>query len=120
MAPRFAELYETYGGDPGFVRELLASFLVAAPTAVAGIGEGLAAGDAGRAATAAHGLKGISLTIGAEALAASCRALVVAGRRGDLPAAHAAYAEAHRHWTDLKPALEHHLGERKQPCENSR
>ncbi len=106
---RFAELYETYGGDTGFVRELLASFLVAAPAAVVGIGEGLAAGDAGRAATAAHGLKGISLTIGAEALADSCRELVVAGRRGDLPAAHAAFAEAHRHWTDLKPALENHL-----------
>ncbi len=120
MGPRFAELYETYGGDTEFVRELLTSFLVAAPAAVAGIGEGLAAGDASRAATAAHGLKGISLTIGAEALADSCRALVVAGRRGDLPAAHAAFAEAHRHWTDLKPALEHHLRERKQPCENLR
>ena len=109
MGFRFDDLYETNGGDTGFVRELLASFLIAAPAAIAGIGEGLAAGDAGRAATTAHGLKGISLTIGAEALADSCRELVVAGRRGDLPAAHAAFAEAHRHWTDLKPALEHHL-----------
>ncbi|HMB07773.1 MAG TPA: response regulator, partial [Isosphaeraceae bacterium] len=109
MGFRFDDLYETCGGDTGFVRELLASFLVAAPAAVAGIGAGLAAGDAGRAANEAHGLKGISLTIGAEALADSCRELVVAGRRGDLPAARAASAEIHRHWTDLKPSLEHHL-----------
>ena len=109
MGFRFDDLYETCGGDTGFVLELLASFLVAAPTAVAGIGEGLAAGDAGRAAIEAHGLKGISLTIGAEALADSCRELVVAGRRGDLPAAHVASAEIHRRWTDLKPSLEHHL-----------
>ena len=106
---RFAELSETYGGETGFVGELLGSFLAAAPGAIAGIGEGLAAGDAVRAATAAHGLKGISLTIGAAALAASCRALEEAGRRGDLAAAEAAFAEVQRRWIDLKPALERHL-----------
>ncbi|MBV8229932.1 MAG: response regulator, partial [Planctomycetaceae bacterium] len=106
---RFAELYETYGGEVGPVGALLGSFLAAAPAAVAGIGESLAAGDAVGAAAAAHGLKGISLTIGAAALAASCGALAEAGRRGDLAAARAAFAEVQRHWIDLKPALEHHL-----------
>ena len=106
---RFAELSETYGGEVGPVGALLGSFLAAAPAAVAGIGESLAAGDAVGAAAAAHGLKGISLTIGAAALAASCGALVEAGRRGDLAAARAAFTEVQRHWIDLKPALEHHL-----------
>jgi len=106
---RFAELSETYGGEVGPVGALLGSFLAAAPAAVAGIGESLAAGDAVGAAAAAHGRKGISLTIGAAALAASCGALVEAGRRGDLAAARAAFTEVQRHWIDLKPALEHHL-----------
>ena len=92
------------------MRELLELFLETAPRCLAAIDAALAADDAGRPAAKAHGLKGICLTIGAEGLAAACRAVEEAGRQGDLPGARAGYAPVCFAWERLRTPLESHVG----------
>jgi PAS domain S-box-containing protein len=106
---RFADLRETYGGGDGFVHDLLTSFLTHAPAAIADIEKSLAAGDVARAAAEAHGLKGISLTIGASALAAAGQQLEAACRGANLTSARSSLAEIVQQWADLKPHLERSL-----------
>src|SRR5262249_6498633 len=70
-----AALEAACDGDAGFARELAASFLESAPRCLDGIRDALAAADPDRVAAEAHGLKGISRTIGADELADACNAL---------------------------------------------
>ena len=58
-------LKDICGGDDEFARELSTSFLESAPRCLAGIEEALRSGDARKLAEEAHGLNGISRTIGA-------------------------------------------------------
>ena len=108
---QFEPLYSRCGDDAGFVHELVASFLDTAPRAMADIEAALAAGDYTRLGAEAHGLKGICLTIGAEALASSCRELEDASRRADRSRACAALAPARSEWAELQVLLATHLGE---------
>ena len=66
-------LIDICGGDDAFARELAASFLESAPRCLGGIEDALRAGDRRDAGREAHGLKGISRTIGADDLADACR-----------------------------------------------
>ena len=95
-------------GDPEFAGELAEVFLESAPRLVAGIAGAIEAGDADRLAAEAHGLKGISLTIGAAELVRTSRALEEAGRRSDLSGAHAAAPECHAAWEELRMSLAGH------------
>ncbi|HEX8202453.1 MAG TPA: response regulator, partial [Isosphaeraceae bacterium] len=105
---RLDALDRLYDGDANLIHELLASALATAPPSIARVEEALAAGDLGRVAAEAHGLKGICLTIGAGAAASSWAALESLGRRGDLPGARAAHAPALAAWEALRAALEAH------------
>ena len=106
--PEWERLLTICDGDPEFAGELAEVFLESAPRLVAGISGAIEAGDAGRLVAEAHGLKGISLTIGAAELVRTSRALEEAGRRSDLSGAHAAAPECHAAWESLRMALAGH------------
>ena len=103
-------LLENCDDDVQFVRELVKSYLDTAPALLAAIDAALAVGDPARVSAEAHGLKGISQTIGIEELASTCRALEDAGRRGDLAAARALSVSIHAAWEEIRAVLEHLLG----------
>ncbi len=86
VEPAWEQLLEKCGGDAEFAGELADSFLGTAQRLIEAVGAALAAGDARRLADEAHGLKGISQTIGAEVLAVASRAVEEAGRGADLAA----------------------------------
>jgi HPt (histidine-containing phosphotransfer) domain-containing protein len=95
-------------GDDAFARELAESFLGSAPPCWDGIQEALRSGDQRRLTAEAHGLKGISRTIGADDLAAACEDLEHALRRGDLTAAAPGVVRIDSAWAALQVALEHY------------
>jgi len=104
--PNLENLMERCGNDAEFARELIDSFLEAAPRSVSAVDRALGAGDAAGAAAEAHGLKGASLTLGADDLAAACRRMEEAGQRGDLAGASAARGPVLEAWARLKASYE--------------
>ena len=108
-APSAGPLHElelVADGDPAFLRELAESFLESAPRCLEDIEAAMATGDAERIARACHGLKGISRTIGAAAIADPCQKAEESARRGDPDAAREAIAPIRPAWDRLRPALE--------------
>ncbi len=97
-------------GDPDFARELAGSFLESAPRCLDAITDALHAADPVRLAAEAHGLKGISQTIGAGELAVACKLLEDAARQADLRAADAQAAQVRAAWEPARAALEQLLG----------
>ncbi len=97
------------GGDEAFQREIAESFLDSSPRCLAGIEQALAAADAKRLIEDAHGLKGISRTIGAGDMAELAGVLEEAGRIGDLAAAAAAMPSLLAAWESIRSSLEQHL-----------
>ena len=94
------------GGDVEFAQELAESFLETAPRLVKGIDAAIGAGDADRLAAEAHGLKGISQTIGAEALAEASHALEEAARSGRLAEAAGLATDLHVAWNVVTAVFE--------------
>jgi two-component system sensor histidine kinase/response regulator len=68
-----ADLENSVGDDPEFLREIVETYLEDAPAQLAAIREGLAGGDAQRAHRGAHTLKSNSASVGAMGLAALCQ-----------------------------------------------
>ncbi len=105
-----AALEANCDGDVDFARELAASFLESAPRCLDGLRHALHAADPERAAIEAHGLKGISQTIGAIELSAACKLLEAAGRRGDLHGAGPMAVRVEAAWQQVRAALEQLVG----------
>jgi HPt (histidine-containing phosphotransfer) domain-containing protein len=80
----FSQALELVGGDREFLAELVATYKVDGAERIAEMRSALAAGAAPDLQRAAHTLKGSSATLGAAALAESCRAVEHAARDGDL------------------------------------
>ena len=99
-------LKDICGGDDDFARELSTSFLESAPRCLAGIEEALRSGDARKLAEEAHGLNGISRTIGAQDQAAACAVLEHAARRGELAVAATEAERVGVEWERLRIVLE--------------
>ncbi len=97
------------GEDEAFAHELAASFLETAPRCLAGIETSLRAEDRETLAAEAHGLKGISRTIGANDLAVACGHLEDAGRRADFATATAVAGRLLVEWEQVRNVLEHLL-----------
>ncbi|MGE5756600.1 MAG: response regulator, partial [Planctomycetaceae bacterium] len=108
---RFDRLEEVTGGNVAFMAELIASFSAASARSLASIEEALTAGDGARLADEAHGLRGMCLTIGAEALAATCRHLEQLGHQGNLTEARLRVARFRSECDGLRVALDRHLEE---------
>jgi len=107
--PLVESLINICGGDEAFAHELAASFLETAPCCLAGIDTSLRSCDSRTLAAEAHGLKGISRTIGANDLAAVCDKLEEAGRKGDFTTAPATASRLLDEWEQVRDALEHLL-----------
>ena len=80
----FADLLETVGGDRGFLRELVETYMADSPSLIAELRAGVAADDAASARRAAHTLKSTSASFGAERLSGLCRQIEAAAAAGNL------------------------------------
>jgi HPt (histidine-containing phosphotransfer) domain-containing protein len=83
-------LLERCGRDEEFARELIDSYVSSAERATMAFRQALEVSDLARVGGEAHGLKGASLTVGAQDLADHSKALEDACRKGDLSAARTA------------------------------
>jgi two-component system sensor histidine kinase/response regulator len=104
--PLLARLSDACGGDDAFARELAASFLESAPRCLESIEDAVQAGNGRGLAAEAHGLKGISRTIGADDLAFACQALEDAVHQGDLRKARAKATRVGEIWKLVRDVLE--------------
>ncbi len=93
------------GGDEAFLRDLLASFRQAVPASLAALRRALDAGDAPAAARAAHGLKGIAMTVAADALAGSSAELEAAALAAEPARARDALRRVLAAWDAVLPEL---------------
>ena len=98
-------LEEICGGDADIRGRVVDTFADAVERAFARLEEAIEAGDGGRVAAEAHGLRGACLMIGAESLAASLSSLEESGSRGDLVGARPQLAAAHAESLALVVAL---------------
>lgn len=71
--------------DPGFLRDIVASYLSDTETRLAAAREALKAGDAPALARLLHTIRGSSLNIGADALAGRMQALERQCKQGAIP-----------------------------------
>jgi CheY-like chemotaxis protein len=104
--PVLAHLRDVCEGDEAFARELALSFLESAPRCLDGIEDALRTGDGRRLAAEAHGLEGISRTIGDDDLADACQALEDAAHRGDLRGGRRQATRITGLWESLHDALD--------------
>ena len=111
-ASQIVGLLARCGGDEGFAREVVQSFLDSAPRSLDAIAAAVDAGDLVELVAEAHGLKGACVTIGADDLADACRHLEEAGGRGDLAAVRAASGPLRDSWMRVGPALGSYAGAR--------
>jgi two-component system, sensor histidine kinase and response regulator len=101
--------------DGAFARQVAESFLEVAPRCLAAIDQAIRCVDGRRLAAEAHGLKGISLAVGADVLAASCQALEDSGRGGDFDDVRAEVARVGRAWEQARAELVAFAGFRFEP-----
>jgi HPt (histidine-containing phosphotransfer) domain-containing protein len=93
------EVMAATGGDGGFVRELVETYLADAPAQLEAMTAAVEADDAAALVRPAHTLKSSSATVGAMRLSSVARALEMAGRSGKLePAARATLGSARTEW----------------------
>ncbi len=78
------DLRASVGGDLGFVRDLVDTFLADSAGQVDAIEAAVAANDAEALVRPAHTLKSSSATLGATTLSTTARTLEMAGRSGSL------------------------------------
>jgi HPt (histidine-containing phosphotransfer) domain-containing protein len=80
------EVLESTGGDIGFVRELVQTYLDDTPAQLDAMTAAIEADDAAGLVRPSHTLKSSSATVGAMRLSAVARELEMAGRSGTLEA----------------------------------
>ena len=108
---RAESLSEICGGDPEIIAEVLDTFLTEAPADLGRIANALDARDHRALGIASHGLKGTCLTVGAEALAETCRQLEALADAPSYPAPFRARLD--REWSTLATAIEAHRRDEK-------
>ncbi|MCP4400570.1 MAG: response regulator [bacterium] len=93
-------------GDPGFVTELIESFLTSAPQLLNDLRQGLELGDAAKVRMAAHTLKSSSADFGAMTLSKINKELEMIGKSGNLAGAAELITESEAEFRRAKPELE--------------
>jgi signal transduction histidine kinase/DNA-binding response OmpR family regulator/HPt (histidine-containing phosphotransfer) domain-containing protein len=99
-------LREMAGGDPGFVNELIETFLEDAPKLLEDMAQALAKQDAAGLRLAAHSLKSNGAEFGATAFAEFCKQLEAQGKSADLFGAEALVAQTKAEFGRVKSALQ--------------
>ncbi len=102
----FDALYESTGGDPSFLDELMEAYFADAPQLFAALHDNLASGNAGEFRRAAHSLKSNSANFGATRLAAMAKEMEDMGKGGDLTGAETKIPAAEAEYEQVKAALE--------------
>jgi HPt (histidine-containing phosphotransfer) domain-containing protein len=100
------ELTESTGGDIGFVRELIETYLADTPVQLDAMTAAVEADDAEALVRPAHTLKSSSATVGAMRLSSVARELEMAGRTGSLEASvRESLDSARAEWTTAQEAF---------------
>ena len=99
-------LREMAGGDAGFLKEMIDTFLADAPGMLAEMRQSLEQGDAVTLRRAAHSLMSNSADFGAQALAALSRELEMMGKAGMLGGAAEKLATIEAEYVPVRTALE--------------
>ena len=100
------ELTESTGGDIGFVRELVQTFLADTPPQLDAMTAAVEADDADALVRPSHTLKSSSATVGAMRLSSVARELEMAGRTGALePAVPGRLEAARAEWKAVEEAF---------------
>jgi histidine phosphotransfer protein HptB len=100
------ELTESTGGDIGFVRELVETYIADTPAQLEAMTSAVEADDADALVRPAHTLKSSSATVGAMRLSSVARELEMAGRAGGLEATvPGRLDEARAEWTAVEQAF---------------
>ena len=99
-------LDEACGDDAEFLADVVAEFLGSVDTQLEAIRTAIAANDCLALASAAHGLKGATRTVGGVAAAAVCEELEICGRQGVLAGLGEIYERAVAAFVQLRKALE--------------
>ena len=76
----FNQFFDSLGGDPDFLNELIQAYLDSSPRLFASMQQAIASGDALSLQRAAHSLKSGSANFGALAFAARCKELEDIGK----------------------------------------
>ncbi len=99
------QLRENCGNDEEFMQELIESFLKTTPDTLGMTESAFEQGDLGATARAAHGLKGVCLTIGAEAMANACLRVEQAANAADAPGTAAGITAMMDEWNSVQSIL---------------
>jgi HPt (histidine-containing phosphotransfer) domain-containing protein len=91
-------------GAPGFLRELVGTFLAQAPLRLSALRDAWRRGDARALELEAHSFKGSCGSLGAAAMAACCERLESSARQG-APGNSDALAGLEREWPAVRAAL---------------
>jgi signal transduction histidine kinase/DNA-binding response OmpR family regulator/HPt (histidine-containing phosphotransfer) domain-containing protein len=111
--PRALDAIRGLPGGKGaiMVDKVIRAYLADTPGRFAQVRDAVRSGDAEALRKSAHGLKSSSANVGAERLAAQCKALEALGRGGSVGGAEALLAEAERELSLALSALENQLAE---------
>ena len=100
---------ESCGDDPKLIREVLGLMLKGVPVRLERLEAAVGAGEGRQVSWEAHGLTGAFATVGAEALAAACQALMTLGERGDFAAIETVYRRIRDQWGQLEEEASRYL-----------
>ncbi|HET6745335.1 MAG TPA: Hpt domain-containing protein [Candidatus Limnocylindria bacterium] len=101
-----AEMMAATGGDLGFVRELVETYLADTPVQLEAMAAAVEADDAAALVRPAHTVKSSSASLGAMRLSMRARELEAAGRSGELgPADRAGLEAARSEWVAAADAI---------------
>jgi len=101
-----ALIADTWGGDPGGMRDILQFFQRANDADAAALDAAVAARDPAQVTRATHRMLGASKMVGAWDFAGACDRLGAAGRAGDWAALEAALPEFRRQWERLNAYID--------------
>ena len=104
-------LFDSLGGDPDFLAELLDEYFKDAPAQFQTLHEALITGNAETFRRAAHSMKSNSANFGAMTLSGMCKELEEMGRTGQLDGAAPLIVQAETEYQRGKSALEDALKE---------
>jgi HPt (histidine-containing phosphotransfer) domain-containing protein len=99
------ELRASVGGDEGFVRDLVQTYLAEGPAHMAQVAAAAASADAEAIVRPAHTLKSSSAALGLTRMSAISKQIEFAGREGRVADLAALADQAQQAWTDTVAAL---------------
>ncbi len=102
-------LVDSCGDNPALIREILGMALTGISERLERIQAAIAAGDGRKVAWEAHTLKGVFLTVGAEALADACQTLMGHGKRDELGIAESSFRLMNDRWDHLRREVHRYL-----------